>query len=76
MFKGKGAEFGENAVWKQANTKDGDDGVDMVSFCFSLFILPAYEVRRTADKTAVFEVISGSPGRVLLGVGLCFAVAE
>ena len=45
-------------------------------FCFPLFILPAYEVRRTADKTAVFEVISGSPGRVLLGVGLCFAVAE
>ena len=45
-------------------------------FCFSLFILPAYEVRRTADKTAVFEVISGSPGRILLGVGLCFAVAE
>ena len=48
----------------------------LMSFCFSLFILPAYEVRRTADETAVFEVISGSPGRVLLGVGLCFAVAE
>ena len=45
-------------------------------FSFSLFILPAYEVRRTTDKTAVFEVISGSPGRILLGVGLCFAVAE
>ena len=46
------------------------------SYGFSLFILPAYEVRRTTDKTAVFEVISGSPGRVLLGVGLCFEVAE
>ena len=45
-------------------------------FCFSLFILPAYEVRRITDKTAVFEVISGTPGRVLLGVGLCFEVAD
>ena len=55
---------------------DNDEQNDGDVFCFPLFILPAYEVRRTADKTAVFEVISGSPGRILLGVGLCFAVAE
>ena len=70
------SDIGDDDYYDDDNDEqnDGDDGIDV--FLFFLFILPAYEVRRTADKTAVFEVISGSPGRVLLGVGLCVAVAE